>query len=52
MIILFISVQMGKFFLFYVRESEYQETYIDFSASQRSINSDVMQIQIFFFIVI
>lgn len=49
MIILFISVQMGKFFLFYVRGSEYQETYIDFSASQRSINSDVMQIQIFFF---
>lgn len=51
MIILFISVQMGKFFLFYVRGSEYQETYIDFSASQRSINSDVMQIQIFFLLL-
>lgn len=52
MTILLISVQMGKLFLFHVRGSEYQETYTDFSVSQRSINSDVMQIQIFFLLLL
>lgn len=48
MIILFISVQLGKFFFIFCEGSEYQETYRDFSLNQRNINGDEIQIQIFF----